>query len=102
METGVLLVAVVAIGAWVAWKSYQKSSRQWVCTQCKSIDSAATNTKGSILIEIVLWLCFIVPGLLYSLWRHTAREQVCRACGSTSIVPADSPRGRELTKDVVY
>jgi len=29
---------------------------------------APMRTRGSILIEIVLWLCFLVPGLIYFIW----------------------------------
>jgi hypothetical protein len=49
-----------------------------------------------MLIEIVLWLCFIFPGLLYSLWRLTTRKQVCRECESPDVVPVTSPLGRKL------
>jgi len=42
-------------------------------------------------IEVVLWLCFIIPGLLYSLWRQGSRQPVCAKCGGTALVPPDSP-----------
>lgn len=68
------------------------------CKDCGSIGEPKTVTKGSIWIEVVLWLCFIVPGLIYSIWRHATRHDACRACGSTSIVPLDTPVGRELAE----
>lgn len=67
------------------------------CTDCGSIGESKTVTKGSIWIEVVLWLCFIVPGLIYSIWRHATRHEACSMCGSQSIVPLDTPVGRELT-----
>ena len=67
-----------------------------VCRDCGSIGEPETVTKGSSWIEVVLWLCFIVPGLVYSLWRHSSRFDACKACGSRSIVPLDTPVGREL------
>ena len=61
------------------------------CLTCGTDGRTTTNTRGSIWNEVVLWICFIVPGLIYSLWRHSSRSQVCRACGSGSVVPTDSP-----------
>lgn len=61
------------------------------CTTCYAISKPRTKTPGSILIEIVLWLCFLVPGIIYSLWRLTNRQEVCGRCGSVTLVPVDSP-----------
>lgn len=68
-----------------------------ICTQCGTVGTPKTITPGSILVEIFLWLCFIVPGLIYSVWRLSARRPTCRTCGAIrSLVPLHSPRGREL------
>ena len=56
-----------------------------------------TVTRGSIWIEIILWLCLIVPGLIYSIWRLTTRRQVCSACGAASASLSSKAR-RRLTK----
>ena len=68
-----------------------------ICTRCGTRDAPTTATSGSIIIEIILWLTFIIPGVLYSIWRLTTRKKVCRACGSTELVPPDSPLGRKLS-----
>ena len=65
------------------------------CLTCHSVGNPKTETRGSILIEIVLWLCFLVPGLVYSLWRLTTRRKVCRQCGSAQLVPVTSPAARK-------
>lgn len=67
----------------------------FVCINCGSRGDPATKTKGSTGLELVLWL-FIVPGLIYSIWRVTSREKVCPVCKATDLIPADSPRGRQL------
>ncbi len=67
-----------------------------VCTRCEQTGTAKTRTKGNFLIELILWLCFFVPGIIYSIWRISSREKVCRNCGSTEIVPADSPAGKKI------
>lgn len=75
--------------------------RAMACTVCGTVDKPASHTPGSILIEIVLWLALIVPGVVYSLWRHSARKPVCRACGSPAIVPVNTPAGRKVLEDRV-
>ncbi len=55
-----------------------------LCTSCGSQMYPKLFTKGSGRIELILWLCFLVPGLIYSTWRFTTKGFVCRA-------PADSP-----------
>ena len=72
---------------------------QLICSNCGTVGEPKTVTKGSLLIEIFLWLCLIVPGLLYSLWRLTSRHKACRACGSVNMVPLDSPVGKKLQKE---
>lgn len=70
-----------------------------ICTKCGTAGSPKKVTKGSILIELVLWICLLVPGLIYSIWRMTSKQRVCRACGSPEIVPLDSPIGRRLANE---
>ena len=95
MDFGVVLL--VAFFAWLAWLLLRsKQGKAKVCPNCGHYGPTKTKTRGSILIEIVLWICFIVPGLIYSIWRHTSRKQVCSACGSETLVPADTPVGRKL------
>lgn len=65
-----------------------------ICTTCGAQGIPKTRVKGSIGIEIVLWLCFLVPGLIYSIWRLTTKEKVCSTCGANTLVPIDSPVGR--------
>lgn len=35
-----------------------------------------TYTPGSIWIELALWIMFFPAGIIYSLWRVSARKQV--------------------------
>jgi len=39
------------------------------CMTCGVDGPPVSRTRGSMGIEILLWLCFIVPGLIYSLWH---------------------------------
>ena len=67
-----------------------------ICPNCGTIGRPKTVTEGSILIEIVLWLFFLIPGLIYSLWRVTSRNNACRKCKARALVPVESPGGRLL------
>jgi hypothetical protein len=48
------------------------------------------------MIELILWCCFLVPGLIYSFWRLSRRHQACRACRGVNLLPIDSPLGRAM------
>jgi hypothetical protein len=62
------------------------------CTTCGTFAKPKRIMKGSILTEFVLWCLFLLPGLIYSIWRHTTVTNAgCPACGSSPMVPATSP-----------
>jgi uncharacterized membrane protein YtjA (UPF0391 family) len=61
------------------------------CTTCGHEGPTKKVTRGSFAIELILWLCFIVPGLIYSVWRVSTRHQACTSCGATTLVPPNSP-----------
>jgi hypothetical protein len=61
------------------------------CMTCGHEGRTKTVTRGSLLIEIILWLCFLVPGVIYSIWRHTSRHKACGECDGQVLVPPESP-----------
>ena len=70
-----------------------------ICSNCGTACYAGDvdyKNKGSFLIEVVLWLCFLVPGLIYSIWRRSNLEKLCPKCGSSALMPLDTPRGKQL------
>ena len=71
-------------------RSEDVMEKYMVCRVCEYAGRPKIKIHGSFLIELVLWVCFIVPGLVYSLWRLTTREPVCRECGSGLLIPVDS------------
>jgi hypothetical protein len=62
------------------------------CPHCGNVGPAEPGRKGSPAMEFVLWLCFFVPGLLYTVWRRTSRPEVCGTCHQRGLIPTDSPR----------
>lgn len=72
---------------------------QSVCTTCRYVGHPKTATRGSFVIEIALWLLFIFPGILYSIWRLSTRQSVCPKCNNASMIPVGTPRGQELLQN---
>ncbi len=70
-----------------------------ICAQCGSTGSPKTQTRGNILIEIILWCCLLLPGLLYSIWRSGSKFKVCSECEGMELVPLKSPRGKKLLEE---
>lgn len=71
-----------------------------ICSGCGAIGEVTSYTPGSILIEIILWFCLLVPGLIYTIWRHSARHRVCARCGHKHLMPVGTPMGMKLLADV--
>lgn len=73
-------------------------AKPMICTACGTSGRARKETPGSFIIEVILWLCFLVPGLIYTIWRYSRKHWVCEVCKSPNLVPLDSPAGRTLAE----
>ena len=71
-------------------------SKELICAQCGSIGKTKSQTPGNLLIEILAYCFMIIPGLIYSIWRLSARKMVCGVCGGQNLIPLDSPMGKKL------
>ena len=69
-----------------------------ICRSCGHIGNTKTEIKGSIAMELVLWLCFIIPGLIYSVWRLTTKYEACEVCHSGEVIPLDSPVAKQIAE----
>lgn len=95
-----LILGVVGYFAYQIYLGFVGSGKRFVCKACGNIGESNTTTSGNILIEIILWLCLIIPGLIYSIWRMTTKHESCTKCGSKEVIPADSPIGRKLISEI--
>src|ERR1022692_2329714 len=93
----VIVVALIVYGA-VGGRGSVSPTGRYICPGCGTRGSPATKTKGSIFIEIILWLCLLIPGLIYSIWRMTTRYKVCPSCSNAGMIPIVSPRGQQLAE----
>ncbi len=37
-----------------------------ICENCGTVAKAVRHVPGSIILEIILWICFLLPGLVYT------------------------------------
>jgi len=93
------IVAAVIYGAVKAFLAGYNENIPF-CTTCGHEGTTRTHIKGSLGIEIVLWLCLILPGLIYSIWRLSSRAEVCSSCGAATLVPANSPVAIKMRRDL--
>jgi rubredoxin len=75
------------------------NKKEFVCTSCGYVGFPKREKRGSILISIVLWIFFIVPGLIYSIWRFASKYDACPQCKSKNIIPANSPFGLKMIEE---
>lgn len=65
----------------------------WItCPNCKYEGEGVYRTKGSFIVEVLLWLCLLVPGMIYTAWRLTTRAWACPRCDYDKV--AKFPEGR--------
>ncbi len=56
----------------------------------------ATRSGGDYAMDMFLWFCVLLPGALYTLWRVSSRRDVCASCGNAGVIDPGSPRGQQL------
>lgn len=70
-----------------AWNEMQHPTPPRVfCPHCQTTGAAVRVLPGSVAIELLLWLCFLLPGILYTAWRQTSDGLACGACGWTHVL----------------
>jgi len=76
--------------------------KQQICTKCGYVGKAKRSIRGNALIEILLWLSFIILGIAYSIWRRIPMGDgsVCPKCGKNAMISIDSPVGEKLFKEL--
>ena len=69
-----------------------------ICTNCGYVGEPKPITKGSIGMEVLLWLLFLAPGFIYSIWRLASRYDGCPKCKHQNLIPIDSPNGKKIAE----
>lgn len=73
---------------------------KYYCNSCHNLSPTALR-KGSTLIEIVLYLAWIIPGIIYSIWRRGSAPNVCPLCKKTGLVPSANAKPTEITNQLL-
>ncbi len=50
------------------------------CPSCGEVDLPLARRRGSRLVHVLLYLAWILPGILYGLWRSQVQTFHCRKC----------------------
>ena len=84
-----------------------------ICVTCHTQDCPRSAIKGSVILELFLWLSAVVctlaisfllgvfalaVAIAYSVFRLASRKRVCPSCGSADVIPISSPRARSLVQ----
>ncbi|MCF8724052.1 hypothetical protein LQ236_002072 [Nitrospina gracilis] len=73
-------------------------SKDYICLTCGCQRQPINVRRGHIAIEVLLYLFYIVPGVMYTLWRSVRRHDVCPKCRTPSIVKTTSPQAFQLRR----
>ena len=69
--------------------------RDYLCTQCGAQTSAPLLVPpGSGWVALALAVPFVLPGIVYTVWRYSMRRSVCPTCGHAQLIPGDAPLAR--------
>lgn len=69
----------------------QTGKPKYYCNACHNFTPNALK-KGNGWIELVLYLFYIVPGVIYSIWRRSGEPNVCPVCRADALVPASAAK----------
>jgi hypothetical protein len=67
-------------------------TKKYVCMECGCQRDPINAKRGLLAIEILMWLLYILPGVIYSIWRRVRRQLVCPHCRNPSVVLTSSSR----------
>jgi hypothetical protein len=76
-------------------------AKKYVCMECGCQRDPIDANRGLWVVEIFMWLLYILPGVIYSIWRRVRKHQVCSKCRNPSVVLTSSSRAmgmRQLMK----
>ena len=73
-------------------------TRKYVCMECGCQQKPVDAKRGLLVIEIFMWLLYILPGVIYSIWRRVRTQQVCSKCRTPSVVLTSSSRAMAMMR----
>ena len=92
----VLAFIMVCAGLLVVVQLARNARPEKVCATCHTVAKPVLRNKGTFVVELILWCLFIVPGIIYTVWRLSGLVESCPSCAKETMIPADSPAGKKL------
>lgn len=68
--------------------------KKYYCASCKNFTSTPLK-KGNGWIELILYIFYIIPGIIYSIWRRSGEPSVCPTCKADALIPASMAKIEE-------
>lgn len=96
-----IFAGILSLIVYSMYRLANPGGKTCVCPECGTVSKPQSKTKGNMAIEIILWLTFIIPGLIYSIWRLTSQYKACPGCGSDHMIPIDTPTGKKLYEQTI-
>jgi len=72
--------------------------KKYVCMECGCQREPIMAKRGMLIIELLMWLLYILPGVIYSIWRRVRKQEVCPNCGTPSVVLTSSSRAMKMMR----
>lgn len=70
-----------------------------ICRNCGRVTEPERPLRGSTWITLILLCFYVIPGIIYMIWRRTGVQDTCAICKSTNVTPENSPEGRRMVAD---
>jgi len=72
-----------------------------ICPDCGTVGQTKSITPGNMLTECALWCLFLLPGMIYSVWRLSGRYRGCPSCKGRGMIPLLTRRGQRVLQEFV-
>lgn len=73
-------------------------NKKYICMECGCQRDPINVKRGLLVIEIFMWLLYILPGVIYSIWRRLRKQEVCPNCLTPSVVLTSSSRAMGMRR----
>jgi len=87
---GILMIVAALVWRYAPGPPPMPKNKRY-CRNCGTTAYPRFCKSGSTAVEVLLWLFFLVPGIIYSVWRSSTKRWVCPKCGLVGMIPLDSP-----------
>ena len=73
-------------------------NKKYICMECGCQRDPIMIKRGLLVVEIFMWLLYILPGVIYSIWRRVRKQEVCPNCLNPSVVLTSSSRAMGMRR----